>query len=318
MVPVVVNSKPDIADVSTSIACAPLAAQNLTTLVSGYGSLVSPIWYSTAYPGGTVVATPTSVTPTGTTNYYLLSQNSYGCVDTAQVTINIANPQTPNVAPNVIADCGVLTTNLANHQGTPSLPGYTFEWHNANNTTAASLLSSTIVGIGTYYLFEKAPSPSNCYSASDALTVITGYCPFGTVGNYVWLDANRDGINNEPTTAGINGIIVELWNSTTNTLVSSTTTANNGANPGYYNFALGDGNYYIKFPTANGSNTLTTPTLTAGTDNNSDANITTGQSPVFTISVNGTGFAKDNPTIDAGYKQPCNPPCVPITLTKTK
>jgi hypothetical protein len=133
--------------------------------------------------------------------------------------------------------------------------------------------------------------------------------PTGSVGNYVWNDTDGDGLQ-EVGETGINGITVELWNNDTNTLVSSTATANDGSgNAGYYNFVVTtSGNYYVKFPTTNGATVLTTQTATAGTDGNSDANTTTGQSPVFAIDINGTGVAKDNNTIDAGYKASVVPP----------
>lgn len=141
----------------------------------------------------------------------------------------------------------------------------------------------------------------------DNLTIDAGYgvpVGCGSVGNYVWTDINHDGINNEVAVNGINGIIVELWDATTNTLVSSTTTANDGSsNPGYYNFSVcTSGDYKVKFPLSNFGDILTTPTTTAGVDNNSDANQTDGFSPVFTIDINGTGVSKDNSTIDAGYQ----------------
>ena len=132
----------------------------------------------------------------------------------------------------------------------------------------------------------------------------------GSVGNYVWNDTNSNGLNDEPTTAGINGVKVQLWDNDNNIAVDSTTTANDGSgNPGYYNLVVPiSGNYYIKFPTTNGADILTTQTTTAATDDNSDANTTSGKSPVFAIDVNGIGVDKDNPTIDAGFK--CNPPSV--------
>jgi 5-hydroxyisourate hydrolase-like protein (transthyretin family)/protocatechuate 3,4-dioxygenase beta subunit len=142
----------------------------------------------------------------------------------------------------------------------------------------------------------------------DNPTIDAGYgLPCGSVGNYVWSDLNNNGTNDEPTTAGINGVTVELWNATTNTLVSSTTTANDGSsNPGYYNFTVcTSGDYKVKFPTTEGGNNLTTQTTTVATDDNSDANPADGFSPTFTISTTGTGTDKDNPTIDAGYGLPC-------------
>jgi hypothetical protein len=124
---------------------------------------------------------------------------------------------------------------------------------------------------------------------------------------------NADGLNNEPASAGINGVTVELYSvgldltqgTTDDVLVGTTTTANSGLNPGYYKFIIcNDGSYYVKFPlSTNPNDTLTVQTSTPGADNNSDANVTTGWSPVFVINTLGSGVSKDNNTIDAGYIQ---------------
>jgi hypothetical protein len=180
-VTVVVNAKPNIADVSMSPICTPTAT-NLTAQVSGYGSLVNPIWYRSAFPGGTVVSTPTSVTPTTTTNYFLVAANSNGCLDTAQITVNVSNPTTPNIQPSFQLSCSSLTVNLLDFQGSPSKIDHTFEWHNANNTSTTSFISNTNVGAGTYYLFEKASAPSNCFSMSDVITIIPPPTPSANAG----------------------------------------------------------------------------------------------------------------------------------------
>ncbi|QLH46290.1 MAG: hypothetical protein HWD58_12045 [Bacteroidota bacterium] len=125
-------------------------------------------------------------------------------------------------------------------------------------------------------------------------------------------DVNGDGINNESASQGINGLNVELYSvgldntqgTSDDQLLQTTTTANNtNGNPGYYAFKIcSNGSYYIKFPTAANSNSqLTTQTTTAATDNNSDAGIADGLSPVFAIDPSGSGVAKNNSTIDAGY-----------------
>ncbi|MBX7240394.1 MAG: carboxypeptidase regulatory-like domain-containing protein [Bacteroidia bacterium] len=135
----------------------------------------------------------------------------------------------------------------------------------------------------------------------------------GSVGNYIWNDTNGNGLQDEPVSNGINNLSVELWTTGPDNVIGGgddvmlqdTLTANNGGNPGYYNFTINTtGNYYIKFPLTSGSAVLTTSTPTAGLDGNSDINRVTGNSPVFTIDVNGTGVAKDNPTIDGGYYTP--------------
>ncbi len=135
----------------------------------------------------------------------------------------------------------------------------------------------------------------------------------GTIGNYVWHDLNANGLQDDGAARGINTVTVELWKETSPssgvyTLSQSIPTANDASgNAGYYLFKITESaNYKVKFPTSSLGRVLTTQTATAATDNNSDANITDGFSPVFAMNVLGTGVAKDNLTIDAGYR--CNTP----------
>ena len=127
----------------------------------------------------------------------------------------------------------------------------------------------------------------------------------GSIGNYVWFDANSNGLSDEAiATAGINVVSVQLLASDATTVLATTTTANDGGgNPGFYNFPnLSSGTYFVKFPTTNAGNVLTNQTGTTQTDGNSDANQVTGTSPAIVINTAGTGQDKDNTTIDAGYK----------------
>ena len=95
-------------------------------------------------------------------------------------------------------------------------------------------------------------------------------------------------------------------------LIEQTTNTNAS---GAYNFTITESaNYYVKFPTTNAINILTTATSTAATDGNSDANATTGNSPIFNMNLYGTGVSVNNPTIDAGYTCPTG--CIPITVIK--
>jgi trimeric autotransporter adhesin len=193
------------------------------------------------------------------------------------------------------------TTKLTQQVTTAATDGNSDAYTTGANIGRTPIFAMDINGTGT---------------AKNNTTLDAGFQPFATVGNYAWHDLDKNGLNNEPASAGINGLVVELWNSVTNTLVSSTTTANDGSgNPGYYSFdVLASGSYYVKFPTSANGRTLTTQTTTANTDNNSDANVTTGRSPVFTLDINGTGFAKNNLTIDAGYI--CLPDCGTVIFNK--
>ena len=177
---------------------------------------------------------------------------------------------------------------------------------NDNDATIASGINAAFNGFP--YISVKAGNAGESNHTYDF-----GFKSAGSVGNYVWHDNNNNGLNDEAASFGINGVTVELWNAgadaaiggtaaNADVLVATTTTANNGGNPGYYNFLISSSaSYFVKFPTTLTGKALTTQTTTAATDNNSDANTSTGNSPVFAINIAGSGTAKDNPTIDAGY-----------------
>ena len=128
----------------------------------------------------------------------------------------------------------------------------------------------------------------------------------GSIGNYVWVDSNRNGLQDEPATLGLNGVRVYLYqnNGSSFVKVDSSITANDwNGNPGYYEFVnLQSGQYYVNFPIAYNGDTLTkVVNQAAQTDGNSDASIVTGNSGIVTINTAGTGQDLNNTTIDAGY-----------------
>ena len=137
------------------------------------------------------------------------------------------------------------------------------------------------------------------------------------IGNYVWNDIWRDGIQNETAADGINGVRVELYMSSDNIAgnsddipatdnfgndVSFTVTGNNANNdPGFYEFCnLPNGSYYLKFALPNGY--IYTPFhATADAQADSDANPMTGFSPVYALANNNT----IEQSADAGFSTPC-------------
>ncbi|MGB3731998.1 SdrD B-like domain-containing protein [Microbacterium sp.] len=152
-------------------------------------------------------------------------------------------------------------------------------------------------------------SGSNLSTPGDAddPTIDAGYVPLVSIGDYVWIDQDGDGIQDagEPP---VPGATVNLLAPDGTVLDTTTTDAN-----GYYAFgslpALTD--YIVEFPTSvnvNGTNvTLTTPG--AGGDRGADSNpaVATGRAPVTTpaTGVNSTEPGEaDDPTIDAGYIVP--------------
>ncbi|MGB1206489.1 MAG: hypothetical protein ACPG5B_12625 [Chitinophagales bacterium] len=158
---------PTINDVDTPTFCAPVAPQDLTTLIPDYATYFNPIWYVNNI--GSVLNTPTAVSPTQTTTYFVVVENEFACTDTAQIILNVDNPQTPDILPSLTLGCSSTTVDLANYESMLSNPAYSFEWHSENNADAASLLTNTVVGTGTYYLFET--TANDCVSASDMLEI---------------------------------------------------------------------------------------------------------------------------------------------------
>lgn len=68
-----------------------------------------------------------------------------------------------------------------------------------------------------------------------------------TLGDFVWIDENHDGIydNGE---VGINGAVINLYDSNKVFISTTTTTYDSNNNPGYYSFKnIDPGEYYIEF-----------------------------------------------------------------------
>ncbi|MBX7240384.1 MAG: T9SS type A sorting domain-containing protein [Bacteroidia bacterium] len=181
----------------------------------------------------------------------------------------------------------------------------------SNGVFSPVLLTFQVPSDGTTGNLIEAAFESGTCSDTDSYDAPQPCSP-GSVGNYVWNDVNGNGLQDEPAANGINGVSVELWFAGANGIIGGgddvfvldTVTADNGGNPGYYQFSIStSGNYYIKFPATHPGNILSTQNPAAATDGNSDADLN-GYSPVFTINNSGTGAAKYNSTIDAGFYHP--------------
>ncbi|WP_319506380.1 SdrD B-like domain-containing protein [uncultured Methanolobus sp.] len=109
------------------------------------------------------------------------------------------------------------------------------------------------------------------------------------VGNFVWIDLDRDGIQDLPSEAGIEGVEVQLY-SDSDEFLDSTSTDDSG----YYEFTcLMPGEYYIKFLLPDG---YTFSSSGAGDDSeDSDASEADGKTDIFTLAM---GESKG--TLDAG------------------
>ena len=121
------------------------------------------------------------------------------------------------------------------------------------------------------------------------------YSPLASIGDFVWLDLNRDGVQ-QPGEPGIAGVIVTLYNSTG---VAVGTTVTDGT--GYYTFHdLQPGNYSLGFPpSVLPGYLLTSPDLGGDDAKDSDPDSTTGRTTTITLVA-----GQNDPNWDAGYTSP--------------
>ena len=152
---------------------------------------------------------------------------------------------------------------------------------------------------------DTSTSPTD----NDAQAPVT-ITPLVSIGDYVWYDTNRDGIQNngEPVYAGMT---VQLLDSTGAVVKTTVTDA-----AGYYYFAnlAPSTAYTVKFVAATGETFTTQKATGSTTSNDSNPAVTTGLAPVTTPAdgLNRTGAGlTDDPTIDAGVVK------YNLTLAKT-
>ncbi|WP_159447552.1 SdrD B-like domain-containing protein [Maribacter arcticus] len=87
-------------------------------------------------------------------------------------------------------------------------------------------------------------------SGENDLTNDAGFYMFASLGNYVWEDTNRNGINDEPASAGVEGVTANLRDENGNVIATTTTGIS-----GLYEFtALTPGTYSVQFLLPNGFN----------------------------------------------------------------
>jgi hypothetical protein len=105
--------------------------------------------------------------------------------------------------------------------------------------------------------------------------------PRAVIGNYVWADANGNGLQ-DGTEAGVPGILVTLYDNGGNPVATAVTDANGG----YLFPSVGPGTYTIGFSNLPNGATFTTQDQTGGGGNDntdSDVNTATGRIASFVV-----------------------------------
>ncbi len=173
----------------------------------------------------------------------------------------------------------------------PSLGGYSRTVANVGNDASDS---DADVGTGVTGNYTLASGESN-------LTVDAGYYKLAKLGDFVWVDKNRNGQQDggEP---GIANVQVNLLDSTGTTILQTTFTDGTG----FYFFNVVPGTYVVQFVTPAGNYDKLTVANTGADATDSDADITTGKTGTYTLT-----SGEVNNTIDAGLLP------VDLELTKT-
>lgn len=162
---------------------------------------------------------------------------------------------------------------------------------------------ATGFGDNTFEQFEYNITGVQCveilFPASGAIPRIVataGEEELAGLGDYVWFDANGNGIQDDGAANGVNGVTVNLLDDQGNVIDTTVTADDTNGNPGFYSFLdLPPGTYEVEFVLPNGYTGYTTPFNSANTSNDSNADQTTGRSGPVTLAA-----GQLNPTLDAG------------------
>jgi uncharacterized repeat protein (TIGR01451 family) len=186
-------------------------------------------------------------------DYVWLDANGNGVQDAAETGVNGVKAE--------LYDGGgllVASTTTAAHNGKDGY--YAFGKLNPGTYRVKFELPSSAYGFVTPHLGGNATLDADVNPAtgySDAVTLAQGeenlsldagiaLLPLGSIGDTVWIDANRNGVQ-DPTEKGLNQVKVQLYNEQ-NQLIAQTVTADRAGVPGSYSFEnLTTGKYYVKF-----------------------------------------------------------------------
>lgn len=177
--------------------------------------------------------------------------------------------------------------------------GYEFAIYQAEGEDAASQLKNNDSNAAAEGF--SGPVTINVNLAADNvgrnnLTVDAGLVAYGSIGDYVWLDSNLDGLQNA---SPVNNVEVNLYKKNAD-IWGDKQTATTNTTGNYLFDRLETGTYQVEFVAPDGYEFTY---LNEGSDStkDSDANRTTGKSAEITIApFSGVAIQKDNLTIDAG------------------
>jgi uncharacterized repeat protein (TIGR01451 family) len=169
-------------------------------------------------------------------------------------------------------------------------------------TTPGNVPAGTFAYNSFAYQADRADGLGSLAAEPQKVGVSLGSCDAAALGDYVWVDANTNGVQDDGPT-GLNGVYTRLFTPGADgvpgtpddvPLASTVTSDGPGGAPGWYRFpGLAPGTYFVCF-TAPPTFQVTTQHVGSGASD-SDANPTTGCTPPVTLVAN-----QDDPDVDAG------------------
>ena len=228
--------------------------------------------------------------------------------DVVTFTIYITNTGDTTLATIPVSDTyntTYLTFSSANPSPVDSANDGQLDWSNVGPLApgASTSIVVTFTGSASTTGIGGATENSACVAATDEHNAPVGQtCDSAPVsvltpaaiGNYVWLDANGNGVQ-DAGELGVSNVTVKLYDADTNTVISTTQTNSSG----YYEFThLFPGNYYLEFVKPSGY-AFTAQDQGGNDAKDSDANTATGKTASTTLTEGET-----DDTWDAGLYQP--------------
>jgi uncharacterized repeat protein (TIGR01451 family) len=235
--------------------------------------------------------------PAGTTLYYSTSGNPCR-PEVGGPTTSCDPPNWTTVPPDPITSVRSFKVEFGSRVVGPSdLLDFFFSM-----TTPGSVPAGTFAYNSFAYQADRADGLGSLAAEPQKVGVSIGSCDAAALGDFVWVDANKNGVQDDGPT-GLNGVYVRLFTPGADGIpgtaddvpLSSTVTSDGpGGAPGWYRFpGLAPGSYFVCF-TAPPTFQFTTPHVGSGATD-SDADPTSGCTPVVTLAAN-----QDDPDVDGG------------------
>ena len=255
------------------------------------------LWTPNLYLNSNTVANPISTPPVSIT--YTLTTTINGCTKTDQVTVTVNTLLNPLVSATANPDpiCAGKTSTLTAQGSANGGRGGPFQYIWNNGLGAGAIKTTPALNQNTTYVVTVVDA-AQCTATNSVTVDVT---PCGSIGDYVWIDTDGDGIQ-DANESGLNGVTVLLKDQNGNVLSTKITTTGPSGLPGYYIFPdLMANSYIVMFMKPTGYQ-FTNDNSAGSTDtNDSDADLATGNTPVINLN---PGQVVTN--VDAGVYQPAS------------